>query len=83
MKSKVMRVQKKSLSMITPIDDTITQINHDNRLSIRNVNYQMLDEFGLSIRQVFEDSVRKAKVLGLIAGQASSLYQMNNLRIKG
>jgi len=44
--------------------------------SIKNVGSG--SEFGLSLMQIFEDTVRKAKELGLLAGQAVSLYQVIN-----
>lgn len=49
---------------------------------ITNSAYGLSSEFGLRIGQVFEDTVRKAKIYGLLAGQASSLYQMYNLKTK-
>jgi hypothetical protein len=40
----------------------------------RNENYGF--QLGLTYEQIFYDTVKKANAQGLIAGQASSLYQL-------
>ena len=51
---------------------------HDMRMKTSIKNSGFSQEFGLRVEQVYEDTVRKAKKLGLLAGQAESLYRIIN-----